>query len=128
MASFIARAARLPDSPTDRFADVSGTHHGAVHALVDAGITDGCNPPANDRFCPTETVSRAQMASFIARALDLSTETGHPFTDVGHPHADAIAAVAAADIAAGCAPTRFCPDEPVTREQAASFLVRAFDL
>jgi hypothetical protein len=31
----------------------------------------GCNPPANDRFCPYVNVGRDEMASFIARALPL---------------------------------------------------------
>jgi hypothetical protein len=33
-------------------------------------VTLGCNPPANDRFCPDELVERGQMASFIDRALE----------------------------------------------------------
>ena len=31
----------------------------------------GCNPPDSNRYCPLEPVTRAQMASFLARALDL---------------------------------------------------------
>jgi hypothetical protein len=34
--------------------------------------------------------------------------------------------VAAAGITQGCAFDRYCPNDPVTREQMASFLVRAF--
>ncbi|MFP3915884.1 MAG: choice-of-anchor Q domain-containing protein, partial [Actinomycetota bacterium] len=37
-----------------------------------ADITRGCNPPANDRYCPGDPVTRAQMASFLVRALDLA--------------------------------------------------------
>ncbi|MFP3915767.1 MAG: hypothetical protein ACLFWM_12890, partial [Actinomycetota bacterium] len=51
---------------------------GDVARLAAAGITRGCNPPANDRFCPNEVVSRAQMASFLARALGLSGPGENP--------------------------------------------------
>ena len=38
--------------------------------LADAGITKGCNPPANDRFCPDDRVTRGQMAAFLNRAFN----------------------------------------------------------
>lgn len=37
--------------------------------LAAEGITQGCNPPLNDRFCPDKSVTRGQMAAFLARAL-----------------------------------------------------------
>ena len=37
--------------------------------LAAEGITKGCNPPANDRFCPDDDVTRGQMAAFLHRAL-----------------------------------------------------------
>src|SRR5690606_30113741 len=40
-------------------------------ALAQADITKGCNPPDNTRYCPNEPVTRAQMASFLVRALDI---------------------------------------------------------
>src|SRR5690606_2575454 len=36
-----------------------------------SGVTFACNPPDNTRFCPDEQVTRGQMASFLARALEL---------------------------------------------------------
>ncbi|NIS66336.1 MAG: hypothetical protein GTO05_14485, partial [Gemmatimonadales bacterium] len=38
----------------DRFADVPDTNvfHADIAWLADAGVTKGCNPPDNDRFCP----------------------------------------------------------------------------
>ncbi len=35
-------------------------------------MTKGCNPPANDRYCPDDLVLRDQMASFLTRALGLT--------------------------------------------------------
>ena len=50
------------------------------------------------------------------------------FSDVsGHPLATHIAWLVSAGITSGCTPTTFCPDAPVTREQMATFLVRATD-
>lgn len=40
-----------------------------IDALATAGITRGCNPPDNDRFCPAAEVTRGQIAAFLHRAL-----------------------------------------------------------
>jgi hypothetical protein len=34
------------------------------------GITFGCNPPANDNYCPGANVTRGQMAAFLHRLAD----------------------------------------------------------
>ena len=100
-----------------------------VERMADLGITRGCAvEPA--RYCPDEPVTRAQMASFLQRAFGLvASGSALSFVDVGQSvHTDAIRALAEAGITRGCAvnPPRFCPDEPVTRAQMASFLQRAF--
>ena len=41
-----------------------------IDKLATAGVTLGCNPPTNDKFCPLTSVTRAQMAAFLHRALD----------------------------------------------------------
>jgi hypothetical protein len=90
------------------------------------GVTAGC---ALDRFCPTETVTREQMAAFLARMFDLPATDDDPFTDdEARTHEDAINRVAAAGITTGCAATLFCPSEPVRRDQMASFIARAASL
>ncbi len=43
-----------------------------IDKLGTAGVTKGCNPPDNDRFCPDDLVQRDQMASFLGRALGLT--------------------------------------------------------
>ena len=52
-----------------RFTDVptGTTFHDDITWLADTGVTRGCNPPANDRFCPDSPVTRAQMAAFLHR-------------------------------------------------------------
>ncbi|HEX2154972.1 MAG TPA: S-layer homology domain-containing protein [Acidimicrobiia bacterium] len=132
MATFLVRALGLPATDESGFRDTSGSVHAeAIDALASAGITRGCNPPANDRFCPADSVTRAQMASFLVRALDLRSAEAHGFTDTENSvHRQSIDALAAADITRGCNPpdnTRFCPDQPVTRSQMATFLVRALE-
>lgn len=101
-------------------------HEGFIAAIAEAGITEGCVP---ERFCPLEAVTRAQMASFLQRALDLPHSDDDAFVDdQGTVHEDAIDALAAAGIAEGCGDGRFCPDDTVTRAQMAAFLVVGFDL
>lgn len=55
------------------FSDVPDTSvfHDDVQWLADTGVTKGCNPPANDLFCPKDKVSREQMAAFLHRFSDL---------------------------------------------------------
>jgi peptidoglycan-N-acetylglucosamine deacetylase len=68
IASVLARVDdRLePVTPT-RFADARGSvHEGAIEALAEAGITQGCD---EDRYCPDASVRRSQMASLLVRAL-----------------------------------------------------------
>ncbi|MFO7291836.1 MAG: S-layer homology domain-containing protein [Actinomycetes bacterium] len=134
MAAFLHRA--LPDLPVvgERvvFVDsVDSVFAEDIAWLVSVGVTRGCNPPKNDRFCPEESVTRGQMAAFLVRALGLSGG-GAWFTDTaGSVFAGDIAALADAGITRGCNPPRndrFCPDDPVTREQMASFLSRALGL
>ncbi len=38
-----------------------------INWMADNGITQGCNPPTNDRYCPNDNVTRGQMAAFMAR-------------------------------------------------------------
>ena len=38
-----------------------------IEWMADAGITQGCNPPANDNYCPNSNVTRGQMAVFMHR-------------------------------------------------------------
>lgn len=72
MAAFLDRALALPAAPADRFDDDGNSiFEASINRLAAAGITSGCNPPANSDFCPHDRVTRAQMASFLSRALDL---------------------------------------------------------
>lgn len=103
-----------------------------IEWLAATGVTRGCNPPVNDRFCPNDSITRAEMAAFLNRYLDLPPGVAGRFVDTsGSVFVDDIDRLAAAGITKGCNPpdnNRFCPDQHVTRQQMAAFLVRAFDL
>ena len=131
MASFLVRALQLPPSPTDRFSDDAGsTHEENINALAAAGITVGCNPPDNDRFCPSALVTRGEMASFLARGLGYTgiPETDYYSDDAGSPFETDINRLAAAGVTTGCDAGLYCPAAPVPRRQMAVFLTRALGL
>lgn len=72
MATFLQRTWDLPSprfSLLDRFFDIGeSVHRIGINAVADAGISLGCG---SGKYCPTTAVSRAEMASFLARALKL---------------------------------------------------------
>lgn len=134
MAAFLVRTLGLTDDGGgDRFNDDDDSiFEAAIDKLATAGITSGCNPPANTDFCPDRVVTRGEMAAFLTRAYNLSDPGGNRFNDDDTSvHEGAIQAIAAAGISVGCNPptnTKFCPDNPVRRDQMASFLGRAAGL
>ena len=59
-----------PAPATATFADVptSHTYFRAIEALAASGITSGCG---GGNFCPSQTVTRGELAKFLANALGL---------------------------------------------------------
>jgi len=133
MAAMITRALSLPPEGTDHFVDDNGhVLEGAINRIADAGITLGCNPPINDRFCPQRSLTRAEAAGFLARALGLPASSDDFFDDDnGHVLEGAINRLADAGITVGCNPptnNNFCPDRSLTRGEMATMLTRALGL
>ena len=132
MAAFLDRALDLPSGPDAFVDDGASVFEANINALAAAGITKGCNPPDNDRFCPDALVSRGQMAAFLNRALDLPAGVGDSFVDDNDSiFENDIDALAASGITKGCNPPvndKFCPVASVTRGQMAAFLHRAAPL
>lgn len=115
------------------FDDTSGSVHEADIALIaDWGITTGCNPPANDLYCPQESVSRGQMAAFMGRSFLTPASQYDYFGDDGDSVFEGdINSITAVGITTGCNPpasTLYCTDDPLTRGQMAAFLTRALSL
>ncbi len=135
MASFLHRALGLGDAPRPAgFVDVDpqSTHAAAIDALRHAGITAGCGDDPL-RFCPDLPVTRAQMASFLHRALgsaDAAQSAGFVDVDPQSTHAAAIDALYHRGVTKGCGsdPLRYCPHQHLTRAQMASLLRRALNL
>jgi len=131
MAAFLVRGLGLTDSLDDPFTDdESSIFEADIEKLAAAGVTRGCNPPLNDRFCPDESVTRGQMAAFLVRALGYTAGVGSDqFSDDDGSIFEAdVERLAEAGVTKGCNPPtndRFCPDAPVTRAQMAAFLHRA---
>ena len=121
-----------PGAPSSDFDDIAGSaHEAAVRCLADLGITQGLR--GGERYGPRQDVERGQMASFIARFLELTT--GEDLADGpdafgdddGSPHEDAIDALAAIGVVEGRRGGGFDPRAAVTRAQMASFIARALD-
>nr|MDJ0954929.1 S-layer homology domain-containing protein [Acidimicrobiia bacterium] len=103
---------------------------GNILWLAESGITKGCTDTS---FCPDEYVTRGQMAAFLTRALGYTDDGGGDlFTDDdGNIFEPSIDRLATAGVTKGCNPPindNYCPNDFVTREQMAAFLVRALGL
>jgi len=140
MAVFLVRAAHgatfVPPPATGIFSDVSTGSFTApyIEQLFHDGVTTGCaSSPA--RYCPSDPVTRAQMAVFLLRAEHGSSYTPPPatgiFSDVAadftRPFIEQLYNEA---VTSGCAtsPLRYCPTDAVSRGQMAVFLLRTFSL
>lgn len=126
MAAFLDRALSLPPTANDYFNDDNGSPFEiSINRLAAAGISTGCG---GGNYCPNATVTRAEMASFLARAFNLPASPTDWFTDDNSSiHEDNINRVAAAGITTGCTATTFCPNGATNREQMAAFIHRAVD-
>ena len=113
------------------FRDDDNAHRRNIEQIAAWGITQGCDDQS--RFCPTRTVTRAQMAAFLHRAVTRLYGRPDPaeevqFTDVG-PDVwyQSYAQWAAANGVMGTPGGAFNPQGAVTRADMAEMLVAAFD-
>ena len=136
MMAFLARALGVESDAvalTSRFADVSITawYSPYLEWLADLGVV---KPYEDGTFRPFEPLTRRDMAVLLARAFAHISPMAEPagaFEDMpaDAPGAAEVEAVLAAGVTRGCSaePMRYCPEEPVTRAQMASFLIRALE-
>lgn len=141
LAVFIIRGQHGPDfvpppATGTLFADVPASHPDAafIEQLYNDGLTGGCatNPL---RFCPSNNVSRAEMATFLLRishgpSYTPPAGTGTTFTDVpasywASPYIEQLFREGGT---AGCGGGAYCPEDLVQKEQVATFLDRVFNL
>ena len=115
-----------------RFEDVPPSHwaYSYIELTASKGITGGCqaSPPL---FCPERNLTRAEAAVFLLKSIHGSSysppSSTQRFTDVppGYWAYNWINQLAAEGITGGCTATTFCPDNPVTRIQAAILLLKS---
>ena len=115
-----------------RSVDVSQGKWWAAHVerLWDLGITIGCQGRTEPvlRYCPEAFTTRAQMASFLVRMYKFAPAVESGFVDTAHSsHAPDIDSLYAVGVTRGCGvdPFRYCPEEPTSRAEMATFLYRA---
>ena len=133
MAAFISRGLNLGAAGHDYFIDDNGhLFEDNINRLAAAGITRGCNPPANNHFCPNRDMTRGEMAAMLSRAFAYPPSNINRFSDDdGHLFEDDIQKIAAVEVTLGCNPpanNHYCPDQTVTRDTMATFLTRALNL
>ena len=119
-------------SGSGRFVDDDGSvHEKNIEVIAALGMTVGCNPPENDRFCPQSLVNRAQMAALLSRALGGTAgvdTAGAQATDVPRDawYFGDVQRMIALGVVELPEDGAFRPLEPLTRIEMAVFLVRAF--
>jgi SpoIID/LytB domain protein len=126
MATLLVKTFAIPPSDEEAFSDVAADnpHAAAIRAVAAAGVARGVGD--GSEYDPSGPVTRAQMATFLARAAGWDTSaTTTRFTDVPrNVHTGAIAAIDKEGVTTGCDTDRYCPTQSVTRGQMASFLYR----
>jgi len=115
---------------TRRFVDTSSSVFvDSIDWLADRGITKGCNPPFNHRFCPGDRVTRGEMAVFLARAFQLPETNNNYFTDDNGTFYEGSAnRLRAAGLTVGCGTNRYCGDRDIRRDEMAAMLTRGLSL
>jgi hypothetical protein len=126
----------VPFTYTSTLGGISYPLHDYIQALYDGGYTAGCgtNPL---RYCPDNTLTRAESAVFMLRGMEGVTYTpptdpsGYVFTDDwssptiswGRPWAEGMWDES---LTAGCSasPLMFCPARQLTRAEASVFGLR----
>lgn len=111
-----------PDAFDDDEAD---PNEQAMNRLSELGVFNGCG---TFLACPEETITRGDFLGMVAAAAHLPPGPDAFDDDAGHPAEKGIDALAAVGAVDGCGSRAVCPDDRLTRADAARVLSRAFDL
>ena len=115
-----ALAADFTDVPEDHWAASS------IDRWAGYGVLNG---HGDGTFTPDEQMTRAEFAAMLVKMLGLTAKSDAAFDDVdGHWAAEVISIAVKAGIINGVGDNKFDPDAPVTFEQAAVMMCRAFGL
>ena len=105
------------------FADITdASQNDAISWMANTGITTGTSPTT---FAPAESLTRAQVATFLHRLAGKPSAPPHGFSDVvaGWQQAG-VSWMANTGITTGTSPTTFAPEDTLTRAQLVTFLYR----
>ena len=128
----IELACPADETPASPFTDLGGSVH--VPGITCAAWWGVANGRTATTFEPSGAVTRAQLASFVARTLEASglqlpTNPPDAFADDGASvHQPRINQLAALRVVQGRTDGTYAPEAVVTRAEMATFLVRAHDV
>ena len=130
IALFIYRLQGSPTSTENFYDDDTGSiYEQAANGVTSLGIGFGCGERA---YCPEAGLRRDEMAELLTRTFNLAPSTTDFFADDDDSaHEAAINALRQAGITIGCDPDdagSYCPNRVLTRDEMATFFVRAMDL
>lgn len=110
------------------FEDIKGHKNQiAIEALASREIIDGMD---DKTYCPDETMTRAQFAAIVVRAIGVPEKPGFDFDDVNETDwfYSYVNTAYYYGIINGVSDTEFNPDGEITREEAATMVARAAKL
>ena len=120
----------VPDvtAPGTTFSDVKNhANQTAIEQLASRGIINGMG---KSTFAPNKTMTRAEFAAIVTRALGLPAKDTKAFTDVPSSkwYAGYIGTANSSGIVNGVGSGKFNPDGTITRQEAAAMVARAAKL
>lgn len=125
-ASLIARALQLKATKPPSFTDVKKNHYAynEIAAVAEKGIVIG---KGNNKFDPSGKLTRAEMATILTRAYELTGEADIHFTDVNKQHwaYKSIEKLVANNLTTGFTDNTFRPGRHLNRAEFVTFLARA---
>lgn len=121
-----AAPVEAPPAP-GTFNDIDG--HWAQSKIEELVALDVINGYPDGSFKPDGTITRAEFATMLVKAFELSPQSGKVFADTtGHWAGDYIATAEANGLVSGYDASTFGPDDLITREQTAIMIVKAAGL
>ena len=130
--TFLWRAAGRPSGSyrgSEAFSDVDGGFADlAIGWAASTGVTAGCTAGVfgdpDWQFCPGQSVSRAQIITFLFRLVEGPQTEGAAFEDVpaGRYFTAPVGWMAHFGISSGCDADLFCPYRSATRAEVATFI------
>ena len=115
-------------APGTTFSDIKNhANKAAIEELASRGIINGMG---QGTFMPNKTMTRAEFAAIVTRALGLTAKDTKAFTDVPSSkwYAGYIGTANSSGIVNGVGSGKFNPDGTITRQEAAAMVARAAKL